>query len=98
MVAAPPLSTTAFAAKWRASDCNERPRRERFAWEYKGKHKNMRAAYQQLLQYHGTLENSPLLVACDLNRFEVHTKLSGTPTSVYAFDLEELARNEATVA
>jgi len=42
-----------------------------FAWEYKGKHKDLAAAYQQLLQYREDLENPPLLVVCDLDRFEV---------------------------
>jgi len=44
--------------------------RGHFAWEYKGKHKNLDAAYQQLLKYREDLENPPLLVVCDLNRFE----------------------------
>ena len=44
-----------------------------FAWEYKGKHKDLLAAYRQLLQYREDLENPPLLVVCDLDRFEVHT-------------------------
>src|SRR5690242_10816868 len=33
-----------------------------FAWEYKGKHKNLDAAYHQLLDYTADLENPPLLV------------------------------------
>ena len=36
--------------------------RGRFGWEYKGKHKDLAAAYQQLLQYRESLENPPLLV------------------------------------
>src|SRR6266851_481491 len=39
----------------------------KFGWEYKGKHKNLKAAYQQLLQYRENLENPPLLVVCDLD-------------------------------
>src|SRR5919204_189553 len=35
-----------------------------FAWEYKGKHADLDAAYQQLLQYRGALVNPPLLVVC----------------------------------
>ncbi len=31
-----------------------------FAWEYKGKHKDLVAAYKQLLDYHDALENPPL--------------------------------------
>ena len=60
------------------------------AWEYKGKHKDLKAAYQQLLQYREALENPPLLVVCDLDRFEVHTNFTNTPAIVHAFDLERL--------
>ncbi len=63
-------------------------KRGHFAWEYKGKHKNLKAAYQQLLQYREALENPPLLVVCDLDRFEVHTNFTNTPAIVYSFDLE----------
>jgi hypothetical protein len=49
-----------------------------FAWEYKGKHKDLNAAYLQLLQYREDLENPPLLVVCDLDRFEVHTNFTNT--------------------
>lgn len=45
--------------------------RGRFAWEYKGKRKDLKAAYQQLLKYREDLENPPLLVVCDFERFEV---------------------------
>jgi len=67
-----------------------------FGWEYKGKRKDLAAAYQQLLQYREDLENPPLLVVCDLNRFEVHTNFTGTVKQVYAFDLDDLARNAPT--
>ena len=49
-----------------------------FGWEYKGKHKDLKAAYSQLLQYREALENPPLLVVCDLDRFEIHTNFTGT--------------------
>jgi len=52
-----------------------------FGWEYKGKHKDLDAAYQQLLLYREDLENPPLLVVCDLDRFEIHTNFTGTPYS-----------------
>ncbi len=61
-----------------------------FGWEYKGKHKDLTAAYDQLLQYREALENPPLLVVCDLNRFEVHTNFTGTIKQVHAFDLAGL--------
>src|SRR3990172_9315412 len=64
--------------------------RGHFAWEYKKKHANLAKAYQQLLLYREDLENPPLLVVCDLNRFEVHTNFTGTVKKVYAFDLDSL--------
>jgi hypothetical protein len=64
--------------------------RGHFAWEYKGKHKGLNEAYQQLLQYREDLENPPLLVVCDLERFEVHTNYTNTQKQVYAFDLADL--------
>ncbi len=66
-------------------------KRGHFAWEYKGKRKNLEAAYQQLLQYREALENPPLLVVCDLDRFEVHTNFTGTAKRVYRFTLADLA-------
>ena len=35
-------------------------KRGHFAWEYKGKHKNLDQAYRQLLQYRESLLNPPL--------------------------------------
>jgi hypothetical protein len=62
-----------------------------FGWEYKKKRRDLKAAYNQLQQYRESLENPPLLVVCDLNRFEIHTNFTGTVTKVYAFDLDGLA-------
>jgi hypothetical protein len=42
-----------------------------FAWEYKGKRKNLDMAYQQLLRYRESLLNPPLLVVCDFDRYVV---------------------------
>lgn len=67
-------------------------KRGHFAWEYKGKRKNLAAAYQQLLQYREALENPPLLVVCDLDRFEIHTNFTNTVKSVHAFSLADLAK------
>jgi len=66
-------------------------KRGHFAWEYKGKRKNLDVAYQQLLLYREALENPPLLVVCDLDRFEVHTNFTGTAKKVYKFTLADLA-------
>ena len=55
--------------------------RGRFGWEYKRKRKNLKDAYDQLLLYREDLENPPLLVVCDLDRFEIHTNFTGTASS-----------------
>ena len=65
-------------------------KRGHFAWEYKGKRKDLKAAYQQLLQYREALDNPPLLVVCDLDRFKVHTNFTNTPATVHAFNLQDL--------
>lgn len=65
--------------------------RGHFGWEYKGKHKDLAAAYQQLLLYREDLENPPLLVVCDMDRIEVHTNFTGTAKQVHRFDLGGLA-------
>ncbi len=67
-----------------------------FGWEYKGKHKDLKAAYQQLLQYREDLDNPPLLVVCDLDRFEVHTNFTSTAKRVYAFNLADLQNGTPT--
>jgi len=65
-----------------------------FAWEYKGKHKDLAAAYQQLLKYREDLENPPLLVVCDLDKFEVHTNYTNTLKQVFKFELADLIPNQ----
>ncbi|MDQ2832620.1 MAG: class I SAM-dependent DNA methyltransferase, partial [Acidobacteriota bacterium] len=67
-----------------------------FAWEYKSKGGDLKAAYRQLSNYHEALENPPLLVVCDFVRFEVHTKFENSPTRVYAFTLDDLLLNRDT--
>jgi hypothetical protein len=65
--------------------------KDHFGWEYKGPHKDLAAAYRQLLLYREDLENPPLLVVCDLDRFEIHTNFTGTKKEVRRFDLDHLA-------
>jgi hypothetical protein len=65
-------------------------KRSFLGWEYKGKHKDLSAAYAQLVRYQEDLENPPLLVTCDQERFEVHTNFTGTRPLVYSFTLEDL--------
>ena len=65
-------------------------KRSFFAWEYKGKHKNLVEAYHQLADYRDDLENPPLLVVCDMDIFEVHTNFTATQTRIYKFTLDDL--------
>jgi hypothetical protein len=65
--------------------------KNKFGWEYKGKHKNLDAAYQQLCKYRESLENPPLLIVCDLDRFEIHTNFTGTVKEKHEFNLDGLA-------
>ena len=53
-----------------------------FGWEYKGKRHDLKAAYVQLQQYATALENPPLLVVCDLERFCIYTCLLYTSRCV----------------
>jgi hypothetical protein len=65
-------------------------KRDFFGWEYKGKHKDLDAAYYQLLQYRESLDNPPLLVVCDIERIIVRTNFTGKPTQKYEIPLAEL--------
>jgi len=65
--------------------------RDHFAWEYKGKRKDLAAAYSQLNGYREALGNPPLLVVCDLARFEIYTNFTNTVPRVYRFTLDDLA-------
>ncbi|CAN5650788.1 class I SAM-dependent DNA methyltransferase [soil metagenome] len=69
-------------------------RRNHFAWEYKGPGRDLDAAYEQLLQYREDLENPPLLVVSDLDRFEIHTNFTNTVKKIYSFDLETIDQPE----
>jgi len=62
-----------------------------FGWEYKGKHKDLKAAYDQLMQYHNALANPPLLVVCDLDRIVVHTHFEKTVSVAHEISLAALA-------
>ncbi len=46
--------------------------KDHFAWEYKGKHKDLDAAYDQLSAYRGGLDNPPLLVVCDFLEYRIY--------------------------
>ena len=65
-----------------------------FAWEYKGKKKDLGAAYVQLQKYREALDNPPLLIVCDLDRYEVHTNWTDTETWIYRFTNAQIANDE----
>ena len=66
----------------------------RFAFEYKGKHKDLDAAYSQLQLYREDLENPPLLVVSDMERYEVHTNYTNSVAKVYSFTNEDVPKPE----
>ncbi len=70
-------------------------KRGHFGWEYKGHHKDLEAAYKQLLNYRESLENPPLLVVCDLDRFIIRTNFTSTVRQDYSFTLEDLRDHPA---
>jgi len=61
-----------------------------FGWEYKGKHKDLNAAYNQLLLYRDALQSPPLLVLCDLERIIVHTNFTNTASARHEIALAEI--------
>jgi type II restriction/modification system DNA methylase subunit YeeA len=61
-----------------------------FGWEYKGPHKDLKAAYLQLLKYRVDLDNPPLLVVSDFRRFEVYTNFTNTRELKYEFTLDDI--------
>ncbi len=65
-----------------------------FAWEYKGKKKNLDEAYRQLLRYRESLLNPPLLIVCDFDRYIVRTNFNGTVQETHEFTNEQIDRPE----
>jgi len=65
-----------------------------FAWEYKGKKKNLDEAYRQLLRYRESLLNPPLLVVCDFDRYIVRTNFNGTVQETHEFSNDQIDRPE----
>ncbi|MDD5483107.1 MAG: N-6 DNA methylase, partial [Kiritimatiellae bacterium] len=61
-----------------------------FGWEYKGKHKDLATAYDQLLLYRDALASPPLLVVCDLDRIIVHTNFTKTVSVTHEIALDQL--------
>ena len=62
-----------------------------FGWEYKGKHKDLDVAYNQLLLYRDSIGNPPLLVVSDIERIIIHTNFTGTVSVVHSIELDKIA-------
>ena len=65
-------------------------RKDCFAWEYKGKRKDLDAAFEQLRRYAIGLENPPLLIVSDMDTIRIHTNWTNTVQQVHVIGLEDL--------
>ena len=65
-------------------------KRHCFAWEYKGKHADLNAAFDQLRQYALALENPPLLIVSDMHRFRIRTNWTNSVSKTLEFALDDL--------
>ena len=65
-------------------------KRHHFAWEYKGKHADLGAAFNQLRQYALALENPPLLIVSDMARFRIRTNWTNSVSETHEFTLDDL--------
>jgi len=69
-------------------------KRGHFAWEYKGKHKDLNAAFAQLQRYAIALENPPLLIVSDMESIQIYTNFTNTVQDVTIIALDELLKPE----
>ncbi|MEZ5720981.1 MAG: type IIL restriction-modification enzyme MmeI [Paracoccaceae bacterium] len=65
-------------------------RKDCFAWEYKGKRKNLDAAFDQLLRYSVALDHPPLLIVSDMDQIRIHTNWTNTVQQVHTITLDDL--------
>jgi len=65
-------------------------KRHHFAIEYKGKHKDLNAAYRQLQNYALALDNPPLLVVSDIESIVIRTNWTNTISAIYTLTLDDL--------
>lgn len=65
-----------------------------FAWEYKKKKRDLNAAMDQLVRYAAALENPPLQVVCDTDRFIIRTAWTNAVPKQYEVELDDLALPE----
>jgi type II restriction/modification system DNA methylase subunit YeeA len=66
-------------------------KRHHFAWEYKGKQKDLTKAFVQLQRYALALENPPLLVVSDMETIQIYTNFTNTVQEIHILSLTDLA-------
>ena len=66
-----------------------------FAWEFKGVHRDLDAAYAQLQRYREALRNPPILVVSDFRTIIVHTNFTNKISEVHTILLEDLGEPES---
>jgi type II restriction/modification system DNA methylase subunit YeeA len=69
-------------------------KRGSFAWEYKKKRRSLDEALVQLSRYSAALENPPLHVVCDTDRFKIVTAWTNTVPKTYEIELDDLLDSE----
>jgi hypothetical protein len=65
-----------------------------FGWEYKGKHKDLIAAYKQLKDYDDALQNPPLLIVSDMDKIVIRTSFTNTVQEVHTITLDDILLTE----
>ncbi|MCA9998286.1 MAG: class I SAM-dependent DNA methyltransferase, partial [Anaerolineales bacterium] len=68
--------------------------RGHFIWEYKGPHKDLDKAYQQLQLYREHLHNPPLLITSDIHTIIIHTNFNNYPRHVHKITLTDIASGD----
>lgn len=63
-----------------------------FAWEYKGKKKDLNTAFSQLQRYAIALENPPLLIVSDMETIVIHTNWTNTVQEIHTIAIEDLEK------
>ncbi|MBE2201042.1 MAG: class I SAM-dependent DNA methyltransferase [Anaerolinea sp.] len=64
--------------------------RDHFIWEYKGPHKDLDKAYQQLQLYREALHNPPLLITSDIHTIRIHTNFNNYPTIRHVITFDDI--------
>ena len=65
-----------------------------FAWEYKGKRKNLDKAYEHLQLYRDALLNPPLLIVSDMETIVIHTHFTNAVKRTIRLALDDLATGD----